>query len=680
MKPFEFRPGIGHNGAASNADCIAAIELWAKTRRVADALSVKELGELNSGARLVALGRSLLEAMAHRCRQNPSEDLMFPLLWAIYLLSDNEKGCCDMAQERLGRFFGRKRECIYEHIRELSNLGFIHIEGDGRSGKPLRLSPVVPRLFAKSTQTIWLFDALALYERAKPGRKPKDRGCEIPVGTAPTPIYEIPVGDMAIPISKYLSAKIEIPVGTAPTQDSYDSPSASESKNTPRANGCAFEGLQARAALPLVFDLQTVEAVRTDADRWGRKPGDPVFNPLPLATMQRELEALVAESQSSTAETIKAAIAEAHNELANMIDSGTVQAGNWKAALSYYRQAYRGARDRLDRQANDRKRALETANAIDAEKLAREKMITEKAGKAFDQSAALGIEAKQKRIEAGAAKGNGAASASRFIDERAKCVTGPDGKKRFGKEWKPFHLVPDLVGDDLNTLLTENPEAIYEDVASAIGRVKPMKDDRSAKTSAAIIEEITKRIPWEIETRIFKEAIKVYGTPEARCGGKAGRLEGEEFKYFDKVCLGQTFLDRMAAAYPEVRRYLHGMFESDACKVKAKDYAQPDFQQRFQSAFEKRLADRQAAINAHRKEWAMGFSRSEGCGIELHGELRKQLQSNDPGWCAFMAANDQRRFDGLPAEMIIEKINLLAELGKKHTSTECVNQVFEAPR
>ena len=165
-------------------------------------------------------------------------------------------------------------------------------------------------------------------------------------------------------------------------------------KHTAR-EASAFSGLQARVALPLVLDLPTVEAIRSDADRWGREPDDPVFNQLPLASVQRELEALIAASQSSTAETIKAAIAEAHNELANMIDSGSVQAGTWKAALAYFRKVYCTARARFDQEAKTR----ETASAIDAEKLAREKMITEKAGKAFDQSAALGIEAKQKRLE-----------------------------------------------------------------------------------------------------------------------------------------------------------------------------------------------------------------------------------------------------------------------------------------
>jgi hypothetical protein len=44
------------------------------------------------------------------------------------------------------------------------------------------------------------------------------------------------------------------------------------------------------------------------------------------------------------------------------------------------------------------------------------------------------------------------------------------------------------------------------------------------------------------------------------------------------------------------------MFESAARDLNAKDYARPDGQQKFEAAFEKRLADRKAEMIARQKE------------------------------------------------------------------------------
>ena len=224
MKPRQFAPGPGYNRPPlGKDDYLAAIEHWAETRRVAEALAVEELGELDPGPRLVAFARSGLEAMAHWCRQNPRADVSLALLWAIYLLSDNEGGVCDMSQERLARFFGRSRKHINDCIEELRKQRLIRVESV--TGKTSRLSPIVSRLFAENMQSVWLFDALAPYEHARAGRKPKDRG-EIPVTTSVTPICEIPVTIAVTSSEKRMSPKTEIPVTTAVTQISLDSPVA----------------------------------------------------------------------------------------------------------------------------------------------------------------------------------------------------------------------------------------------------------------------------------------------------------------------------------------------------------------------------------------------------------------------------------------------------------------------
>ena len=111
MMPLDGTPAqAGHNRAPlSKAEAIAAIEHWAKTRRIADALTVNEIGGLDSGARLAAFARSKLEATAHWLRSNPREDATLGVLEAIYCLSDNDKGHCDMAQERRRRRRRRSR-------------------------------------------------------------------------------------------------------------------------------------------------------------------------------------------------------------------------------------------------------------------------------------------------------------------------------------------------------------------------------------------------------------------------------------------------------------------------------------------------------------------------------------------------------------------------------------------
>ena len=197
------------------AEYIAAIIHWTKTRQVADALTRDELKKLDSGSRLAALWRTSLEGMAHYLRCNPGADATLAVYKAICVLSDNDEGFGDMAQERLGRFLGRGRQNINEcigRLKEAEVVGFEPVPGSTD-----RVYPIVPRIFAQSgRQSIWMFDAIAPYiPHCKPGRKPKDR----PLSTTP---IELPVAATATPISKYLSSKSEIPVAPVATQLSYD--------------------------------------------------------------------------------------------------------------------------------------------------------------------------------------------------------------------------------------------------------------------------------------------------------------------------------------------------------------------------------------------------------------------------------------------------------------------------
>ena len=68
-------------------------------------------------------------------------------------------------------------------------------------------------------------------------------------------------------------------------------------------------------------------------------------------------------------------------------------------------------------------------------------------------------------------KANGHANGHRFVNENAKCAVDPDGKKRFGQNWKPYPLLPTLTGDSLNRLC-EDLGVEYEDVEKAVFGMK----------------------------------------------------------------------------------------------------------------------------------------------------------------------------------------------------------------
>jgi hypothetical protein len=224
---FDGTPSLGHNNPPlTEADFIAELDIWNKIRRTAQelakeagedsnfshpaALTVDEWRSLDPGRKLVAARRSELWATASYLREYPRADATLGVYKVICALSDNGKGYCNMAQERIGRFLGRGRQCINECIQKLHNMQLITIEEE--IGWPARISPVIGKIFTKQAQTIWMLDALAPpVERRRPGRPKK-----IPVAKETTPISENP--------SPLADTYSEIPVVDTATQDSFFSP------------------------------------------------------------------------------------------------------------------------------------------------------------------------------------------------------------------------------------------------------------------------------------------------------------------------------------------------------------------------------------------------------------------------------------------------------------------------
>ena len=78
----------GHNRPPlGQSDYIAAIELWAKTRRVADALSADQICRLEDGQRMATFARAKLEAIRRWLLAHPRENAEFAVLEAIYFSS-----------------------------------------------------------------------------------------------------------------------------------------------------------------------------------------------------------------------------------------------------------------------------------------------------------------------------------------------------------------------------------------------------------------------------------------------------------------------------------------------------------------------------------------------------------------------------------------------------------------
>ena len=229
---------VAMESASQRALYIEAIDKWTQSRRADDtrkesALKPEEFRALSPGDRLITSSRAELEGMAHYLRNNPRESAVLGVFHAICILCDIGEGVCEMAQERLARFFGRSRGHINECIDALAEAGLIII--DGKLGRPKKIRPVIGRVFATKGQHLWLFDALApRTEPAKPGRKPRAAArIEIAVTDAMTPNSEIGVtaamtgNEIAVATAltaaeKYLSS-----------QRLHDSPVVADVVNTP---------------------------------------------------------------------------------------------------------------------------------------------------------------------------------------------------------------------------------------------------------------------------------------------------------------------------------------------------------------------------------------------------------------------------------------------------------------
>ena len=695
----------------SQAECLAAIEHWTKTRRVADALSADEICELEPGVRLSAFARAKLEGLAHYFRSNPRKEADLGVYEAIFALSDNGKGYCEMGQERLGRFFGRGRQHINECIKRLGEHGLIRVESI--KGAPTRLSPIVPKVFAQQVQTVWVFDALAPYvEPAKPGRKHKTSTTPISpaststAGISPAALAEkTPVTATVTPIAKYLSPNTTTPISTpvaeyndthfgntcrrngkylspnTTTQISYESPVVESERDIPRASSCAFSGLQAESAdasaelfgpgeVPAsIGPLPTKEQLRRWQEitrRWGLslsvvlKPKDEPDYKI-SQWLKSDVKALGFNLKHEP-EIINAALEMTLSamEASNMDEPTDASIKGAKPAKNWFAKAFGANLDLLRQREHDARVHAKTVEAkaeieVDGAKAANAKKLS-----ALDHRIALGNDATVKRIESGAANGarmmNGAsAPAAERFDERAPKVVEVCGT------WiTPFAA---------NSILTDVPGSTKVIVFKAL-----MKTGKHLNHLTKPGEDVI--LPHARRFTIFE----VHGYPEARCGSEVATT-GDYGRHFSStwVCLSQKFVDGIVEKHKTSLVAAHDAFDDVTQRlrdVSAERYL--TLQAEIEKKLEEKLAEREErearlAEEAHirreqeakereqreaqQAEDAKNFVWSDGK-VDLSDLGRKALAGTDLDWATKLIASQ----DWIPGRKIPPSAFQLSDL------------------
>lgn len=143
--------------AASKGEYTEAIQLWMKTKAVAETLSKDEIGALQGMRRMDALRKSTLYILAEYYRAHQRADVAPGVAVAIAILSDNDQGSASVSQQKLAALFGRSRTAIAEAQSRLREDGLIKTT----RGRYAASYPVVPRAMAQNyNHTVWLVDAI----------------------------------------------------------------------------------------------------------------------------------------------------------------------------------------------------------------------------------------------------------------------------------------------------------------------------------------------------------------------------------------------------------------------------------------------------------------------------------------------------------------------------------------
>lgn len=210
--------GISPEGWPSNMDPTArreefckAITLYIGNKRLDEALSREELGQLEGLQRVLALRNGLIANCVRHCRQNPGADATLAVLTLITFMADNSDGICRLSVARIAQVFGRSERTIYRCIATLEADGLIGIARNGPKGSANCYWPTIPAGLAEvGASIVWFADALSHKPRARIfaattdpesiKKAPPDttvRGGSSTPDTAVTPPLTQPSGDKA---------------------------------------------------------------------------------------------------------------------------------------------------------------------------------------------------------------------------------------------------------------------------------------------------------------------------------------------------------------------------------------------------------------------------------------------------------------------------------------------------
>jgi hypothetical protein len=92
---------------------------WVGEKRIEEALSRAELGNLSHTQKAVAYRSILIVGNIRHCRHNKRAEARIPILTLITYLSDNAKGVCYLSIVKLMELLNRTRQCILDNIEAL---------------------------------------------------------------------------------------------------------------------------------------------------------------------------------------------------------------------------------------------------------------------------------------------------------------------------------------------------------------------------------------------------------------------------------------------------------------------------------------------------------------------------------------------------------------------------------
>jgi hypothetical protein len=142
------------------------IREWVSTKKIDDALSSAELGNLSYTQKAVAYRSLLIIGSIRHCRANRRAEARVPILTLITYLSDNAKGICSLTITRMMELFSRTRQCIVDNIEALEAEGLIGVARV--DGMPNVYWPRIPAALAEiNPNPVWFVDALTTTPKSR---------------------------------------------------------------------------------------------------------------------------------------------------------------------------------------------------------------------------------------------------------------------------------------------------------------------------------------------------------------------------------------------------------------------------------------------------------------------------------------------------------------------------------